>query len=172
MSADTPIIYTWDGDAMVPLRRFHNLVNKVFVVGQLYRLVVQEDRSQASHNHFFAAIHDAWLNLREDLAERFQNEEALRKYALIKAGYADERSIVCASKAEAQRMAAFVKPMDHYAVVLVSEATVKVYTARSQSVKAMGKRDFQQSKERVLEIIAAMIEVAPQTLLSNAGMAA
>jgi hypothetical protein len=74
--------------------------------------------------------------------EEFPTAEVLRKKMLIRAGYADERSIVCASKAEAQRVAAFVKPMDEYAVVTVREAVVRVYTAQSQSIKAMGAKPF------------------------------
>src|SRR3546814_9642927 len=65
---------------------------------------------------------------------RFATPDHLRRWALIRAGYRDERSIVCASKAEAQRLAAFIKPMDDYAVVLVSEAVVKVCTDRKSVV--------------------------------------
>jgi len=38
---------------------------------------------------------------------------------------------------EAQRIAAFIKPMDTYAMVIVNECVVTVYTAKSQSLKAM-----------------------------------
>lgn len=168
----SPIYYTWQGDSMVPLPRFAKLCDRQFVVGETYCLVPHEDRSANSHRHYFASLHDAWMNLPEDIAERFQNSEALRKFALIKCGYADERSIVCSSKAEAGRVAAFIKPMDSLAVVVVSEAVVKVYTAQSQSNKAMGRKAFQTSKERVLDFVSGLIEVAPQTLSSNAGRAA
>src|SRR3546814_8478118 len=119
---------------MVPLTP--RLADRYYVVGETYSLVPQEDRSAVSHRHYFVSLHDAWTNLPEDAAERFQTSEHLRKWALIRAGYRDERSIVCASKAEAQRLAAFIKPMDDYAVVLVSEAVVKVCTAKSQDRKS------------------------------------
>ncbi len=80
---------------------------------------------------------------------------------LVKCGYADERTVVCASKAEAERVAAFIKPMDNYAVVIFHEAVVKVYTAQSQSLKAMGKREFQESKEAVLAAIDRLLGVEP-----------
>lgn len=172
MGAPPPIRCLWDGEAFVPERRFGPLCDRHFIVGEAYPLVVQEQRSQASHSHYFAALHDAWANLPEHLAERFVTAEHLRRYALIKAGYRDERTIVAASKAEALRLAAFVRPMDEFAVVTVSEAVVTVYTAKSQSLRAMGRADFQASKDAVLGIVADMIGTAPATLRREAGRAA
>lgn len=166
------MIFEWDGDGMVPLPRFRRLADKHFVVHENYRLEVREDRSAASHNHYFAALHEAWQNLPEHLAEKFPTPEHLRKHALIRAGYRDERTLVAASKAEAQRLAAFVKPMDEYAVVLVDGATVTVYTAQSQSFRAMGKKRFEESKARVLDVIAGLIGTTPDALRQNAGRAA
>ena len=167
-----PVIFTWSGDAMEPQQRFRRLCDRQYVIGEHYALVPQEDRSASSHRHYFASLHDAWLNLPEDQAERFPTSEHLRKYALIRAGYYDERSIVCASKAEAQRIAAFVKPMDEYAVVIAREATVRVFTAKSQSLKAMGRKAFQNSKQKVLDIVADMIGVDAARLQQQAGLAA
>jgi hypothetical protein len=148
------------------------LADRYFVVGQTYPLIVHEERSTASHSHYFAAVNEAWKNLPEDEAERFPTSEHLRKWALIKAKYADERSVVCSTKAEAQRVAAFVKPLDDYAVVIVSGATVSMFTAKSQSARAMDKAEFQKSKQDVLDIVAAMIQVTPKELSSNVGAAA
>jgi hypothetical protein len=162
----------WTGDSFVPAgQHWARQADKHFVVGQVYPLEVREDRSQRSHAHYFASIHEAWSNLPESVAERFPTSEHLRKYALIKAGYHDERSIVCASKAEAQRVAAFVKPMDDFAVVVAREAVVLVWTAKSQSVRAMPKGEFQQSKDAVLEIVAGLIGTSAATLAA-AGEAA
>lgn len=160
-----PIVFEWTDDGtMKPLGRFARACDKAFAVGALYPLVVAEQRSVTSHRHYFASLHEAWLNLPEDIAERFPSDEHLRKYALVKAGYADERSIVCGSKAEAQRIAAFIKPMDSFAVVVVKEATVKVFTPQSQSTKAMGAKTFQASKEAVLGIVAELVGVTPQAI--------
>jgi len=158
-------MFQWDGEAMRPMRS--RLADREYVVGEKYRLGVIEDRSANSHSHYFAALHEAWTNLPDDQAERFPTVEHLRKYALIQSGFRDERSIACASKAEALRVAAFIKPMDEYAVVIVREAVVLVYTAKSQSMKAMGKAAFQESKSKVLEIVSIMIGVTPNDLSAN-----
>lgn len=161
-----PCPFQWDGEAMRPTRGFVALANQQFVVGEVYTLDnADPTRSMASHRHYFASVYDAWLNLGEHDTERFPTADHLRKYALIRAGYRDERSIVCSSKAEAVRMGAFVKPMDDFAVVAVSEAVVRVYTAKSQSPKAMGREVFQESKDAVLGVLAGMIEVSREQLL-------
>jgi hypothetical protein len=151
---------------MEPLRP--KAADATFVAGQVYRLETVEERSAASHAHYFAALNEGWKNLREEDMERFPSSEHLRKWCLIRAGYRDEKTLVCSSKAEAQRVAAFVRPIDEYAVVTVSEAVVRVWTAKSQSMKAMGKVDFQTSKEAVLAIVAEMIGVAPDQLKREA----
>jgi hypothetical protein len=148
------------------------LADRHFVIGETYPLAVQEARSHQTHAHFFAALNEAWQNLPADAAERFPTAEHLRKYALIRAGFRDERSIGCSSKAEAQRLAAFVRPMDDFAVVIPSEATVTVYTAKSQSMRAMGKAEFQRSKQAVLDVVSEMIGVKPAELHNEAGQAA
>lgn len=170
--SSTPITFAWNGEVMEPTQRFRALANKQFVVGEMYPLIVQESRTRETHNHYFAAIEDAWNNLPETLAPAFPTSEHLRKYALIKSGFCDHRSIACASKAEALRVAAFVKPMDTYAIVIASEATVSVYTAKSQSTRAMGKAVFQDSKQKVLDVLSGMIGVEVGTLSANAGQAA
>ena len=148
------------------------LADKHFVVGMEYMLVPHEERSMRSHRFYFASVNEAWKNLPEDMAERYPTADHLQKWALIKAGYRDERSIVAASKAEAQRIAAFIKPMDEYAVVVVREAVVRVYTAKSQSTRAMGKAEFGASKEKVLDILSAMIGTSRDALAANAETAA
>lgn len=165
---NTPLPYRWDGEAMVPLRGFQKRADDAFIVGQVYRLEPVEERSAASHRHYFAAVNEAWSSLPEHLADRFPTPEHLRKFALVKAGHADSRQIVASSKAEAQRLAAFVRPMDEYAVVTVTDAVVTVWTARSQSQKAMGKALFQQSKDDVLRIVSEMIGVEPAALQKHA----
>lgn len=163
MTAPLPYVYQGEGEFRA-LPRFASRCDKEFVIGQSYLLEAREERSQVSHNHFFASVAEAWKNLPEHYGERFATPDHLRKYCLIKRGWHDQRSVVCASKAEAQRLAAFIKPIDEFAVVVASEAVVTVYTAKSQSMKAMGKKDFQRSKDDVLSEVAAMIGVAPDEL--------
>ena len=150
-----PQWFQWSGDAMVPLNP--KACDRQYVVGERYRLDHVEERSAATHAHFFACVNDAWENLPDNIAARVASPEHLRKFALIRTGYRDERSIVCSSKAEAQRLASFIKPMDDFAIVTTSEATVTVWTAKSQSMRAMGKKEFQASKDAVLDYLARMI---------------
>lgn len=157
MSAPMP--FRWTGEAFEPLPRFKAACDKEMVVGQVYRMEVQEERSLASHNHYFAALAERWQSLPEHFGDRFPTPDHLRRYALIRAGYRDERTIATASKAEALRVAAFVRPMDPYAIVTTTEALVTVWTAQSQSMKAMGREAFQKSKDDVLGTIDDMLGI-------------
>ena len=155
---------------MVP--KHPGIADREYVVGEEYRLAPVEERSAASHSHYFASLTEAWRNLPEDMAERFPTVEALRKWALIKAGFRDERSVVCSNKTEAQRIATFIRHLDDMTVVVVTEATLTVMTAKSQSMRAMGRVEFQRSKEAVLDVVAQMIGVKRDALAANAGKAA
>lgn len=172
-SVNAPLIlFEWTGEAFVPLPRFARLCDKDFVVGEKYKMEVIEERSIVSHNHFFAEVHDAWLNLPEDTAQGFPTPDHLRKYALIRCGFHDSRTISFETAADARKAASFIEPMDEFAVVTVEGRLVTVYTAKSQSYKAMGKEDFQRSKQAVLEILAGLIGVDKKQLSENAGNAA
>jgi len=160
-------IFTWDGEAMQPRRP--KLADETFVVGEVYRMEVREERGVNTHRHYFASIKEAWLNLPDLDAERFPTPEHLRKHALIKAGWRDERTLVAASKPEALRIAAFMRPRDEYSIVLVRDAVVVEYTAKSQSLKAMGRKDFQASKQAVLDTVAGMVGVTAGQIADNAG---
>ena len=159
-----PLPFVWDGEAMRLLPAFAAAAAARFCAGEVVALAEAELRSSPSHRHYFACVREAWVNLPEGLAERFASEEHLRKYALIKAGYRDERSIVCASKAEARRIAAFIRPIDDYAIITLSEQVVTQFTAKSQSAAAMSKAEFQASKDAVLGLLAEMIGVDPPAL--------
>lgn len=167
-----PLVMKWDGESFTPVGRYAKEADANFVVGEVYRLVEVQERSSASHSHYFAALHDAFHNLPEDQSERFNSVEHLRHYALIKCGFANTRQIVCASAAMAQRTADFIRPMASFEIITATEAVVTVYTAKSQSMKAMDKREFQASKQAVLDYVAGLIGVAPATLSREAGKAA
>lgn len=157
-----PMMFRWDGDAMVPLHP--RAADRVYVVGEEYRLAIEEERSAKAHAHYFAALNEAWQNLPEDKAERWPTVEHFRKWLLVKCGYRDERTYVAETKAAAQRIANFVKPLDEFAVVLLDGNCVAVFTAQSQSKRAMGKERFQKSKQDVLDLAADMISVSPDAL--------
>jgi len=166
---EKPIIFQWTGEAMIPRdRRFAYQCDRQFVVGEHYTLVQHEDRSSASHRHFFACVRAAWESLPEQMADRFPSPDHLRAYCLIKTGWRKERTHVAATKAEALRLAAFVRPIDDFAIVTTSGLSVTVWTAKSQSTRAMNKQDFQRSKEDVLGVLADLIGTSKEALTERA----
>lgn len=167
-----PLRYEGDGVFVPASPHWGRQADKHYTVGEILPMAPHEGRSANSHRHYFAAVNEAWQNLPEELAARFPTSEHLRKFALIKAGYRDERTFACASRAEAIRLAAFIRPIDDFAVVECSATVVTVLTAKSQSMRAMGRAEFQKSKDDALAVLAAMIDVAPETLSHEAGKAA
>lgn len=165
-----PQRFRWDGTAMVPLSPL--TAARQYVEGEVYRLAPPVERSRESHRLYFAAVTEAWEQLDDARRARFPSPEHLRKTALIRVGYYDERVIVCASAAEAERVAALIKPLDEFAIIETSGRVVRVYTAKSQSESAMGRATFEDSKQKVLDLLAEMIGVDPVTLVLNAGRAA
>jgi len=167
-----PIVWRWDGEAMIPLSRFARRADETFVVGECYQLEPIDEVSQKSRGHYFAVLKECWQNLPENLADQFPTVEALRKKCLIKAGFRDERSIVTLTNSEAQRVAAFIKPLDDCSIVLVKNNVVLQYTAKSQSQKAMGRKEFQASKDGVFRILNELVGLPSGALEREAGQAA
>lgn len=172
MTTHHPVPFEWTGDAMVPVRGFQKRCDEQFYVGQRYRLEVVEERSEATHRHEFAWLHEAWKNLPEALADLFPTVEHLRKRALIDAGYFNEEAVDAGNNAAALRVASFIRSRDDFALVIVRGPIVLVRTAKSQSRRAMDRREFQASKEAILQIVSAMLGTTSEQLQANAGRAA
>ena len=166
-----PLMYRWQGDSFTPIPRHAKECDARYVVGHVYALDEIHERSAKSHAQYFAAIAEGWKNLSDDAAQQFPTPEHLRKFCLIRTGFRDERSIQSASRAEALRLAAFIRPMDEFAIVTVTGATVTVFTAKSQNYRAMGKDEFQRSKQSVLDYIAELLGTTAKEL-DAAGAAA
>ena len=152
------LICEWTGDGFTPLQRFKAEADKTLVVHERYVIDTIEERSARSHRQYFARIKDYWMSLPDAMLDRFPTPEHLRKYCLIKAGYADSRSIVEASKAAALRLAAFLRPIDEFAIVTIEQCVVTIWTAKSQSHKSMDKATFQESKDAVFEILENLLQ--------------
>ncbi len=167
-----PVLFEWDGDAMVPIPQQKALANEQYVVHERYRLVEIKTRRQGSHNHYFAALNEAHKNLSDSDLMRFPKAEHLRKWALIQTGWLNRTEHPCATKAEADRWAARMKARDEFAVVFAQGDVVVEINARSQSYRAMGKEDFQKSKWDVLNKVAELIGVSGDDLRRNAGRSA
>ena len=159
-----PLSFQWDGEAFKPVTGHRKLADAQFVIGERYTLETVEERSSAQHRFYFASVNDAWCNLPETMADKFPTADHLRKYALIHCGYRDERTIACASRAEALRVSAFVRPMDEFAIVTTSGPLVTVWTAKSQRVRAMGKEAFKKSCDDVLHFVSQLIGARPEDL--------
>lgn len=173
MTSGAPIEAVWTGEVFQPLDPYWvRRADKEFARGEVLRLIHQAERSHNSHAHYFASVTEAWKNLPPLMAERFASPDHLRRWALIKAGYSNSHSLPCASPAEARRLAAFIRPLDEFSVVTVTGSVVSVFTAKSQSYQTMDKKEFAESKEKVLDIISAEIGVAKRELTDNAGRAA
>lgn len=161
-----PMIFQWSGDAMEPLRRFHNVANEQFVVGQTYRLVEEAERSEVSHRHEFAWLKSAWMSLPENMADDFPTSEHLRKRALVATGFYDEQIIDAGTQAAALRVAMGVRsfPGEDFSHVVTRGGLVVIRRPKSQSRRAMDKAEWQASKTAILEWVAALIEVTPEQL--------
>jgi hypothetical protein len=107
-----PLWYRWNGAAMMPTRP--ELAERQFVVDGHYLLEAHHERAYKRHRAYFASLHEAWASLNTD---DFATSEHLRKFALIKTGWRDERTLLCASHEEAARVAAFSRPPDNYATL-------------------------------------------------------
>lgn len=163
------IAYTWTADeVMKPLARFASLCREKFVVGRIYTLEIKE-RSEESHDHYFACLHKAWLHLPESVEKEFTNETGFRKWALIEAGYFDETRFQFSTNEEAERFVGFCIGLDQYAEIHVAGSIVAIRKAKSQKKKLMGNRDFQASKSAVFDVIAKLIGVSPAELGKNVG---
>lgn len=157
-----PLMFDWDGEAMIP--RHPRRADQLFVVGQSYSLIEHEERSTATHNHEFAWLKEAWMNLPENLADLYPTQEHLRKRALIEAGYYDETIIDAGSNAAALRVASAIRAREEFSLVIVRGPAVVIRTAKSQSRRAMNKQEFQASKTAIMEVVAAMIGTTPTAL--------
>lgn len=187
-----PIVFRWmrveivdeeDGVArpvmaMVPHGRYDNVAKSQFHDGGEYPMVVQEDRLKSSHNHYFAAIKDGFVNLPERVETpyghvHFKNSEHLRKWCLIETGWCHEREYEFVNEKMARRFAGFfLDECDEYARFRVDGRKLVIRTAQSQDHAHMDREAFEKSKKDVLDYIASLIGVPTSELRKNAGRAA
>lgn len=158
-----PMVYHGQGVFRVQ-PGFARKADEHYGAGEAVTLVPYEERSKSSHDHLFAVVSETFKNLPEHLSGEFRDPNHLRRWALIKAGFRNERTIVCSSRAEALRVAAFLEPALPDAVISVAGSTVVELTAHSMSMRAMGRERFQAAKDGVLQVLADLIGVEPDDL--------
>ena len=161
----------WDGEALTPTGHYGlSAAREAMEPGDVVIVEIDHPRSQSSHRHQFAEINEAWRHLPESLQEApwAASPETLRKHALIATGFADTYSIDCGAKATAERvrmaLASAEAGKHGYAIAKVRGPLVVVWTPQSQSMRAMGGKRFQESKQAVLNWIAAQIGVEAEEL--------
>lgn len=174
MGRPRPVFMKWskaDG-VFTPHPSFKHYCDREFEDGGVYPMAPIEERSMKSHNQFFAAVAEGFQNLSEENAKQFPSAEHLRKWSLVQCGYATETNYVMANNKEARKVAIDIRKRDGYAVIKVKDNVVQVWDAESQSISAMKKERFQQSKSDVLDLIASMSRTTRPQLMRNAGRSA
>lgn len=166
-----PHIFQYDGDGIMRSLR-PKRADTEFVIGQRYTLAEQMSRSEATHNHQFAFIAEAWAQLPERMADDFATPLHLRKACLIDVGFFNEVRLDVGSTAAALRVAAQMKADDEFARVVVRGPIVVRRTAKSQKRSEMTAKDFQDAKTKIIDLLSAMIGVTPETLERESGKAA
>lgn len=131
-------------------------------LGEVVTMAPVEERSKRSHDHFFAQMEEMWETRPEHLTDAYPTADSFRKRALIATGHCDTNTTVCASNAEALRMLALANALAPESLAIVRGAVVTVYTAHSQSKKAMGKEAFQKSKDDCLGWAAEQLGIDGQ----------
>ncbi|MEM9762119.1 MAG: hypothetical protein AAF968_06370 [Pseudomonadota bacterium] len=160
---DITVSVDWTGEGLRLARGMARAFRGV-EPGERLVATLRRPRSQASHNHYFAEIGNAFANIPEFQQDQpwAATPETMRKHALIAEQYCQVQAIDAGSNAAAERVRIGIRAvlMD-YSVILVRGSSVVVYTAESQSMKAMGKARFQASKDAVLSWIAANVYGVP-----------
>lgn len=167
-----PVVFVWTGDHMVPLPRFQRLCDQQFAVHEEYPLIIMEERSQASHNHYFAELHEAYQNLAEEYAQEFDSEQHFRDWLLCKTGFCTKERWAMNTNADAIQLRNAMKAANRSTIISVSGNVATVYTPMSQSRPAMKKQVFEDSKRAVLDLAASMARTTPAALKKNAGRSA
>lgn len=111
---------------------------------------------------FFAQIRDAHANLPDHLRDRWPSSEHLRKHALIAAGHCDTAQVIAGSKRAALDVAALIKSMDRYRIVVVEGDVLTVYTARSMARRFLLKPQFREVVDKVMVWITQQTNIDPR----------
>lgn len=163
-----PVFLKWTGEVFQPEPSFKHYCSQQYAIGEIYPMLPVEERSHASHSHYFAALAEGFQNLSEENAKRFPSVEHLRHWALVQCGHCVETNYVLANSKEARKLATDIRRMNEYAVISIKDNVVAVWEAESQSRAAMKKEAFEQSKRDVLDLVASMARTTPSQLNKEA----
>ncbi len=154
-----PFYFVWTEEGVFkPLTPYiGRMCDQHFTVHDQYRMVEQPERSRKSHNEFFATIKDMWASMPEHLEAEFPSPDHFRKYLLCRTGFCDKASYVAGTNAQAVALAAFLKPLDEYAIITISGKVVTMYRAHSQAFDAMAGPDFQKAKTAIYDMASIVL---------------
>lgn len=109
--------------AMVPVERYRKSAYRMYHDDGEYPMGVIEARSRAAHSGYFAQLNEAYQNLPENIAVRWQTSEHFRKWLLIETGWFNEKEFTFEGRSaerEAKRLATFIQTEDEHARVTIS----------------------------------------------------
>jgi hypothetical protein len=175
MSEFIPIRFKVKDGALHPVGdRGRELFHTQLKEGQIITMEPLLERNMAQHRAYFASLKDIWDSRPEylDNAPHLASTEHMRHWALICTGWCDtdmtvfdnEDAAEAALKAVrfARRMTgtytmSFLREAHHPDTGEVTSWTLVQAAPKSQSVKKMGKEDFRQSMDDVLEYCSRMV---------------
>lgn len=158
----------FNGVSFMPMDRDRHYCKVMFGAGQVLMIDPEEERDMNSHRHYFVQLSEAWRSLPESFDPQYPTLEIFRKKLLVRAGWYHMTEMVCASAESAITTAAFMSDIDPSVLIDIRGNVIRKYVARSQSLAAMGRKDFQKSKWDVLNLAAALIRVTPKQLEEHA----
>lgn len=134
-------------------------------VSSLEEALRSDMRDKSALRGFMATVRELWDNIPERLENVpfARSPNAFRKHALIKTGHCDVETYAFASPEEADRKVrsiGYTAKMAHgYAIVKIDGPIIQCITPHSQSLKAMGKEQFDRSKSEVLDFCRGIVGV-------------
>lgn len=123
-----------------------------------YTMAMEGDWSVESHNHYFARLTELYHNLPEATATRFRNFDHFRAWCLIHEGFSTEQCQIYESESVAQIAAKAIAKIAPYSVADVSGSVLRIWTAKSQARGSMSKKEFEKSKQAVLELAEFLVQ--------------
>ena len=164
MSQRVEILCGWDGEHLIPLRKYAAICDRELTIGERFICGIEPLSSPASRRHFFAVINELFESWPETHPRQFATPDHLRRWALIRCGFRSERQFAAASPAEARRLATFLHGGDEYAEIAVNGNVVVEWKALSQKSYAMGREQFAKSKAETLAFLAEQVGVTVESL--------
>ena len=125
-----PMTFTED-DTFVPDPRFLEIARRQWAYGEVVIMAPVEARNMKSHSHYFARLHELWLNLPEDIAKLYPTEENLRAKALVETGFYTEKIYDCKTPSHAKYLAKALRAHSEFSIIKYRGPLVRVFDPKS-----------------------------------------